>query len=334
MGGIDLAEANRTVVEGLYNRLAIARNACGDLILYNWKFAEIEIAPGICNTLDEGTSIVINGLIQVTEQDEVTVLGIAPPPEPVEPLDVVSNGVYVATPPTSGFNPVSVNVPIPRPRLIPITIRENGEYTPPAGVDGFNRVIVSTQGADFPELAQVEHIGNIANYEIANTGIYAILIAADGTNAVDITASLSSENILYTDKQNVPKGPYGSCGIVIIAECSEGDILTASVSNVNRQCLYVVHFADSISIEEPTMMVAKDTPATVSFSTDDFFFCMAVSTADRSRLCEISGGWKNGPEKNTSQYLFLQGWIHGQGSVTASGTSYATNVSFAMKLVE
>lgn len=114
MGGIDLAEANGTVVDGLYNRLAIARNACGDLILYNWKFAEIEIAPGICNTLDEGTSILINGLIQVTEQDEVTVLGIAPPPppiEPVEPLTVTQNGVYEAAPPYSGFNPVTVNVP-------------------------------------------------------------------------------------------------------------------------------------------------------------------------------------------------------------------------------
>lgn len=148
MGGIDLAEANRTVVEGLYNRLAMARNACGDLILYNWKFAEIEITPGICNTLDEGTSIVINGLIQVTEQDEVTVLGIAPPPVPVEPLSVTANGVYMAHSPVSGFNPVSVDVPIPRPRLIPITILENGEYSPPAGADGFNRVSVQVQGQD------------------------------------------------------------------------------------------------------------------------------------------------------------------------------------------
>ena len=109
MGGIDLAEANGTVVEGLYNRLVIARNACGDLILYNWKFAEIEITPGICNTLDEGTSILINGLIEVTEQDEVTVLGIVPP-VPIEPLIANANGVYVAQSPVSGFNPVTVNV--------------------------------------------------------------------------------------------------------------------------------------------------------------------------------------------------------------------------------
>jgi len=144
MGGIDLAEANRTVVEGLYNRLAMARNACGDLILYNWKFAEIEITPGICNTLDEGTSIVINGLIQVTEQDEVTVLGIAPPPVPVQPLIVDSNGIYTAQPPSSGFNPVTVRVP--NPRTVPIVIVENGTYYPPPGVFAFSSVAAQVSG--------------------------------------------------------------------------------------------------------------------------------------------------------------------------------------------
>lgn len=144
MGGIDLAEANRTVVEGLYNRLAIARNACGDLILYNWKFAEIEITPGICNTLDEGTSIVINGLIEVTEQDEVTVLGIAPPPVPVQPLIVDSNGVYTAQLPSSGFNPVTVNVP--NPRTVPIVILENGTYYPPPGTFAFSSVTAQVSG--------------------------------------------------------------------------------------------------------------------------------------------------------------------------------------------
>lgn len=110
MGGIDLAEANGTVVEGLYNRLTLARNACGDLILYNWKFAEIEIAPGICTTLDVGTSILINGLIQVTELDEVTILGLVPPPPVIEPLEITENGVYEVEDPVVGFNPVTVNV--------------------------------------------------------------------------------------------------------------------------------------------------------------------------------------------------------------------------------
>jgi len=331
MGGIDLAEANRTIVEGLYNRLAIARNACGDLILYNWKFTGIEITPGICNTLDEGTSIVINGLIQVTEQDEVTVLGIAPPPVPVEPLLVDANGVYTAVPPVSGFNPVSVNVPTPRPRLIPITILENGKYTPPPGVDGFNSVTVNTQGMTLPESAQTVFSGSAANYEIPNSGMYAILIAADGYSDVDITASLASENIFYTDKQRTAESSYRSCCVVFIAECSAGDLLTVSASGVARQGLYVVHFATNVSIEDPVMMVAKDEISQVTISTDDFVFCMAASTGDWSPSCEILDGWRI-EQRSTNNYVFLQGIMKGPGSVKASGQSYSTNVSFAMKI--
>lgn len=110
MGGIDLAEANGSVVEGLYERLALARNACGDLILFNWKFAGIEIAPSPCSTLDEGTVIVINGSIQVTEQDEVTVPGINPDPV-LAPLVAQANGLYSPEEGVDGFSTVLVQVP-------------------------------------------------------------------------------------------------------------------------------------------------------------------------------------------------------------------------------
>ena len=113
MGGIDLAEANGTVVEGIYSKIVEAVNACGDVVLYNWKFASIEIAPQHTSILTGDDSLLINGLIQVTELDVVTVLGIDPPPPPVvpvEPLTVSENGVYAAVPPSSGFNPVTVQV--------------------------------------------------------------------------------------------------------------------------------------------------------------------------------------------------------------------------------
>lgn len=112
MGGIDLAEANGTVVPGIYARISEAVNACGDVILYNWKFADIEISPQYTSILT-GNPLIINRLIQVTELDVVTVLGISPPPPPivpVEPLEVTENGTYIASPPFSGFNPVTVNV--------------------------------------------------------------------------------------------------------------------------------------------------------------------------------------------------------------------------------
>lgn len=117
MGGIDLAEANGTVVEGLYAKIVEAVDACGDVVLYNWKFAGIEIAPQHTSILI-GDPIVINGAVQVTEQDEVTVPGINPePPEPPEPpvliqLTAIENGVYLPEDyDADGFSEVSVDVP-------------------------------------------------------------------------------------------------------------------------------------------------------------------------------------------------------------------------------
>lgn len=141
MGGIDLAEANGIVVPGVYEKIVEAMNLCGDLILYNWKFAGISIAPSAYAVLQQVDSILINGLIQVTAQDVVTVLGIAPPIVPVGPLSVTENGVYTATPPASGFNPVTVSVE--GPTLIPLDVVANGDYSPADyNADGFSAVSV------------------------------------------------------------------------------------------------------------------------------------------------------------------------------------------------
>lgn len=113
MGGIDLAEANGTVVEGLYAKIIEAVNACGDVVLYNWKFAGIEIAPQHTSIL-LGDPIIINGAVQVTEQDLVTVPGINPDPLVLVPLNAVENGDYSPQDyDADGFSEVTVNVPIP-----------------------------------------------------------------------------------------------------------------------------------------------------------------------------------------------------------------------------
>jgi len=117
MGGIDLAEANGTVVDGLYAKIVEAVNACGDVVLYNWKFAGIEIAPQHTSIL-LGDPITINGAVQVTEQDAVTVPGINPePPEPPPP-----------------------------PVLVPLSVTENGQYRPEEyEADGFSIVDVNVE---------------------------------------------------------------------------------------------------------------------------------------------------------------------------------------------
>lgn len=143
MGGIDLAEADHTAVDGLYESITEAINACGDVILYNWKFSGIEIAPSHCSVIQVTDAILINGMIQVTEWDEVTVLGMPPPMVPVTPLTATENGVYRAVAPQSGFNPVTVDIQIPEPALTALNVTSNGLYVPETGFIGFNSVTVN-----------------------------------------------------------------------------------------------------------------------------------------------------------------------------------------------
>jgi len=146
MGGIDLAEANGTVVEGLYAKIVEAVNACGDAVLYNWKFASIEIAPQHTQILVGENSVLINSVIQVTEFDEISIIGLDPPTPVggIVPLEATENRTYTAVPPVEGFNPVVVNVPFPDPPvLVSLTVSEPGTYIPSDyDADGFSSVVV------------------------------------------------------------------------------------------------------------------------------------------------------------------------------------------------
>lgn len=148
MGGIDLAEANGTVVEGLYAKIVEAVNACGDVVLYNWKFAGIEISPQHTSIL-LGDPIIISGAVQVTEQDLVTVPGINPDPLVLTPLTVTENGQY--TPQdyeADGFSGVNVNV---ESTMVPLIITENGQYSPQDyDADGFSEVTANVPTAEVP----------------------------------------------------------------------------------------------------------------------------------------------------------------------------------------
>lgn len=147
MGGIDLAEANGTVVDGLYAKIVEAVNACGDIVFYNWKFAGIEITPQYTSIL-LGNPIIINGAVQVTEQDLVTVPGINPDPPVLVNLTAVENGEYRPVDyDADGFGLVEVDVPFPPPVLQRLDATSNGIYYPPTGVDGYSPVSVNVPTA-------------------------------------------------------------------------------------------------------------------------------------------------------------------------------------------
>ena len=173
MGGIDLAEANGTVVSGVYERIVEAMNLCGDVILYNWKFAGIDIAPSAYAILQQTHSILINGLIQVTELDQITVIGLPPPPVPVAPLDVVENGLYEAELPASGFNPVRVTVP--SPPLVDGSAVENGEFYPTEGAYGFRKFSVSvpTEVAFNPIVGSV-YVSASSQFDVAHSALMGV----------------------------------------------------------------------------------------------------------------------------------------------------------------
>lgn len=187
MGGIDLAEANGTVVEGLYAKIVEAVNACGDVVLYNWKFAGIEISPQHTSIL-MGDPIIISGAVQVTAQDEVTVPGInpePPPPPTIIPLSVTENGTFSAEDyDADGFDPVSVA--LPPPILVGLEVNTNGEYLPSGDAVGFNSVTVNVDTPPSSEYQEVEpdffglataYQGAIGQFAVISTKTQCLFIA-------------------------------------------------------------------------------------------------------------------------------------------------------------
>lgn len=65
----------------------------------------------------------------------------------IEPLQVTENGTYTAPTGVDGYNPVTVNVPAPEVKLQDKTISENGEYTADSGFDGLGKVTVDVAGS-------------------------------------------------------------------------------------------------------------------------------------------------------------------------------------------
>ena len=174
MGGIDLAEANHTVVEGIFSKIENALDDTEVLVLYNMYFAKIGIPPCYCNIVVEGGSIYINDSIEVSANDEVTVIAIPPPLEPVIPLSVDDNGVYTISGPQSGYNPVTVSL-----QFTELSTNENGVYTPQSPSRGFSKVTV-----EVPQTVPV-----IESLSVTDNGTYEAPEGVDGYSPVSVNVS-------------------------------------------------------------------------------------------------------------------------------------------------
>lgn len=141
MDGIDIVESQGVEAKGLYNRLVEGIAICKYQILYNWYFAKVPIPPTTVELiLDEGI-VSINGVISIGNDDVIHVYSLEST-KVINPLEVNNNGTYSAPSGVDGFNPVTVSV---NPNIQPLQCAENGVYNKPEGVDGFDPVTVAVE---------------------------------------------------------------------------------------------------------------------------------------------------------------------------------------------
>ena len=114
LNGLDLAEINGEEVPGIYNKIASAYNTSRFAIMCNWLFAGLVIAPAhvLISQIENG--FLLNDIISVKSDDTVSVVGIIPEPM-LEPLEVTENGIYTPPSGVDGFNPVEVQISVPTP---------------------------------------------------------------------------------------------------------------------------------------------------------------------------------------------------------------------------
>ena len=152
-------------------------------------------------------------------------------------LNVIENGHY--TPPTGvdGFDDVTVNVPQSAPVLDDITITENGHYTPPTGVDGYDDITVNVP-APAPVLDDIT---------ITENGHYTPPTGVDGYD--DITVNVSTDFYFAAENLNI-----GDTSVYVTVPLDRnvvsGDKYLISVldRNIINDAVITIDFNNSVNI--------------------------------------------------------------------------------------
>lgn len=166
MDGIDIVESQGVEVKGLYNRLVEGIAICKYQILYNWYFAKVPIPPTTVELILDGGIVSINGFISIGSDDVIHVYSLESATV-INPLEISNNGTYSAPTGVDGFNPVTVSV---SPNIQSLQCSENGVYNTPEGIDGFDPVTVAIE-AEY-SIVPPDFYGLATAYQSLSGGFY------------------------------------------------------------------------------------------------------------------------------------------------------------------
>lgn len=166
MDGIDIVESQGVEVKGLYNRLVEGIAICKYQILYNWYFAKVLIPPTTVELILDDGIVSINSSVSIGSDDVIHVYSLERTTV-INPLEVNDNGVYSAPAGVDGYNPVTVSV---NPNIRSLQCTENGVYNAPEGVDGFDPVTVAVESEY--SIVPPDFYGLATAYQALNSGFY------------------------------------------------------------------------------------------------------------------------------------------------------------------
>ena len=121
----------------------------------------------------------------------------------LETLNVTENGTYTPEAGVDGYNKVVVDVDTPQPTLETLNVTENGTYTPEAGVDGYNEVVVDVPiptSFDLPILEDYPYKHNNSDSSTTDRSFNPYSTLPSGITTDNIKLSLTA--LSYTGTSN------------------------------------------------------------------------------------------------------------------------------------
>lgn len=228
--GLDLASVRGQSYPGLYNSIYAAMNRCQEIILCNWFVAGILIPPTYCLLdIDEYNIISINNKVFIYSDDTIEIPGMGTTPNILE-LTATQNGEYTVPEGVDGYNPVIVNVPPYVPVISPLSITENGVYTVPAGIDGYGPITVEVEN----NMHDYSNAEQVVGTWVDGKPIYEITLTTTNTT-IDVS-NLNIETLVYTNAIGADGSNYtGAKWVINSVSGSGGRLLYFNNGQIRRE---------------------------------------------------------------------------------------------------